>query len=68
MKADGSDSRVITNMPTGADGVTVSPDGKLILFTSDVLSRLYPRERGVPARITTPSATVQLSFKTTQAR
>lgn len=36
MKADGSDARAITNIATGADGVTVSPDGKLILFTSDV--------------------------------
>ncbi len=36
MNADGSDSRPITNLPTGADGVTVSPDGKLILFTSSV--------------------------------
>ncbi len=36
MKTDGTDARLLTNMPTGAGGVTVSPDGKLILFTSDV--------------------------------
>jgi dipeptidyl aminopeptidase/acylaminoacyl peptidase len=39
MKADGSDSRPVTNLPTGADGVTVSPDGKLIL----VVSNIYPQ-------------------------
>ncbi|MBV8073356.1 MAG: S9 family peptidase, partial [Acidobacteriaceae bacterium] len=36
MNPDGSDSKQLTNIPTGADGVTVSPDGKLLLFTSDV--------------------------------
>ncbi len=36
MNADGSDAKAVTNVPTGADGVTVSPDGHLILFTSDV--------------------------------
>ncbi len=36
MKADGTDVKQITNVPTEADGVTVSPDGKLILFTSAV--------------------------------
>ena len=36
MNADGTDPKQITNIPTGADGETVSPDGKLILFTSDV--------------------------------
>ncbi|MBV8550922.1 MAG: S9 family peptidase [Acidobacteriaceae bacterium] len=36
MNPDGTDAKELTNLPTGADGVTVSPDGKLILFTSDV--------------------------------
>ncbi len=36
MNADGSDAKAVTNLPTETDGVTVSPDGKLILFTSDV--------------------------------
>lgn len=35
-KADGSAARMVTTLPTGADGVTVSPDGQIILFTSDV--------------------------------
>ena len=36
MNPDGSDSKQVTNVPTEADGVTVSPDGRLILFTSAV--------------------------------
>lgn len=36
MNADGSDQKQITLLPTGADGEVVSPDGKLVLFTSDV--------------------------------
>ncbi len=36
MNADGSDPKAVTNLPTEASDVTVSPDGKLILFTSDV--------------------------------
>jgi dipeptidyl aminopeptidase/acylaminoacyl peptidase len=36
MNVDGSGVSQITNLPTGAEGVTVSPDGKLMLFTSDV--------------------------------
>jgi dipeptidyl aminopeptidase/acylaminoacyl peptidase len=36
MGFDGSDQREITNLPTGADGVTVSRDGNLIIFTSEV--------------------------------
>ena len=36
MNADGSDQKQITSLPTGADGEVVSPDGKLILFTSEV--------------------------------
>jgi len=36
MGFDGSEQHAVTNLPTGADGVTVSPDGNLIIFTSDV--------------------------------
>lgn len=36
MNVDGTGARSVTNLPTGAEGVTVSPDGKLMLFTSDV--------------------------------
>ncbi len=36
MKADGSDAKAVTNIPTEADGEAISPDGKLILFTSAV--------------------------------
>ncbi len=42
MNADGTDPRPITNLPTGAGGVTPSPDGKLILFTSDVYPACAP--------------------------
>ncbi|MBV8705769.1 MAG: S9 family peptidase [Acidobacteriaceae bacterium] len=42
MNADGTDPKQITNMPTGADGETVSPDGKLILFTSEVYPSCTP--------------------------
>ena len=42
MGADGSDQRAVTNIPTGADGVTVSPDGGLIVFTSDVYPGCAP--------------------------
>jgi dipeptidyl aminopeptidase/acylaminoacyl peptidase len=42
MKADGTDARPLTNVPTGAGGVTVSPDGNLILFTSDVYPSCAP--------------------------
>jgi dipeptidyl aminopeptidase/acylaminoacyl peptidase len=42
MGADGSDQRAVTNLPTGADGVTVSPDGGLIIFTSDVYPGCSP--------------------------
>ncbi len=42
MKADGTDVRGVTNISTGANGVTVSPDGKLILFTSDVYPACAP--------------------------
>ncbi len=36
MDSDGSNARQITNMPTDAEGETLSPDGHLILFTSAV--------------------------------
>jgi dipeptidyl aminopeptidase/acylaminoacyl peptidase len=36
MGPDGSDQRAVTNVPTGAEGLTISPDGNLIIFTSDV--------------------------------
>jgi dipeptidyl aminopeptidase/acylaminoacyl peptidase len=42
MTPEGADDRPITNIPTGADGVTVSPDGSLILFTSDVYPSCTP--------------------------
>lgn len=42
MNVDGSDSKPVTNIPTGADGVTVSPDGKLIVFTSDIYPECTP--------------------------
>jgi len=42
MNPEGADARPITNIPTGADGLTVSPDGNLILFTSDVYSSCSP--------------------------
>ncbi len=42
MNLDGSDSKEITNLPTEAEGVTISPDGKLILFTSAVYPACEP--------------------------
>ena len=36
MDADGANPKQITNLSTGAGGVLPSPDGKVILFTSDV--------------------------------
>jgi dipeptidyl aminopeptidase/acylaminoacyl peptidase len=36
MNADGSDPRQVTNLATGAGGVSVSPDGKHVIFTSGV--------------------------------
>src|SRR5579875_56537 len=36
MNADGTDAKPVTAVPTEADGETISPDGKLIVFTSDV--------------------------------
>jgi dipeptidyl aminopeptidase/acylaminoacyl peptidase len=42
MNPDGSDQKQITTVQTGADGVLVSPDGKLILFTSAVYPSCAP--------------------------
>jgi len=39
---DGTDARPITNVPTGADGVTISPDGNLVMYTSDVYPACEP--------------------------
>ena len=36
MDADGGNAKPVTTIPTEADGVTVSPDGKNLLFTSEV--------------------------------
>ena len=36
MKADGSEQKAITTIPTEASGVIVSPDDKWIVFNSDV--------------------------------
>ncbi len=36
MNSDGTDPKVITSLPTEASGLTLSPDGHLILFTSAV--------------------------------
>lgn len=36
MNADGSEQAAITNISTGASGVIVSPDGKFVVFNSDV--------------------------------
>src|SRR3954453_5315201 len=36
MNADGSDQKQVTFLPTGAEGEVASPDGKLLLFTSEV--------------------------------
>jgi dipeptidyl aminopeptidase/acylaminoacyl peptidase len=42
MNPDGTDQKQITTLATGADGVLVSPDGKLILFTSSVYPSCAP--------------------------
>jgi dipeptidyl aminopeptidase/acylaminoacyl peptidase len=39
---DGTDARPITNVPTGADGITISPDGNLVMYTSDVYPACEP--------------------------
>ncbi len=47
MNPDGSDGRQVTNLPTEADGVLVAPNGKFIVFTSDV----YPGCAPSPATV-----------------
>lgn len=42
MAADGSDAKAVTNLPTEAEGETVSPNGKLLLFTSLVYPSCAP--------------------------
>jgi dipeptidyl aminopeptidase/acylaminoacyl peptidase len=42
MNLDGTSPQAITNVPTGADGSTLSPDGKLLVFTSDVYPACSP--------------------------
>ena len=44
MNADGSDPKPVTNISTEATDVTVSPDGHLILFTSDVYPACTPAD------------------------
>ncbi|MBV8867555.1 MAG: S9 family peptidase, partial [Acidobacteriaceae bacterium] len=44
MNADGSDPKPVTNIPTEASDVTVSPDGHLVMFTSDVYPACEPRD------------------------
>src|SRR6476646_7789536 len=39
---DGTEGRPITNVPTGADGVTISPDGKLVVYASAVYPACEP--------------------------
>lgn len=50
MNVDGSDQKQITDLPTGAEGQTLSPDGKLLLFTSEVYPQCAPADAkpGVP--------------------
>jgi dipeptidyl aminopeptidase/acylaminoacyl peptidase len=42
MNPDGTDQKQIISLPTGAEGETVSPDGKLIAFTSEVYPACTP--------------------------
>lgn len=42
MAPDGSDAKAVTNLPTEAQGETISPDGKLLLFTSLVYPSCAP--------------------------
>ena len=44
MDASGADPKAVTNIPTEAAGVTLSPDGHLILFTSDVYPDCAPAD------------------------
>lgn len=42
MNADGSDQKQVTSVPTEVDNEIVSPDGKLLLFTSEVYPDCLP--------------------------
>ena len=44
MNADGGDQRQLTRLPTGADGEIVSPNGKLLVFTSEVYPHCEPQD------------------------
>ena len=44
MSADGTDQRQVTRLPTGADGEIVSPNGKLLVFTSEVYPQCEPQD------------------------
>jgi dipeptidyl aminopeptidase/acylaminoacyl peptidase len=46
MNADGSGATELTNLPTEAEGEIVSPDGKLLLFTSLVYPACQPQSAG----------------------
>ncbi len=39
---DGTEARPVTNLPTGADGVAISADGKLVVYTSAVYPACEP--------------------------
>ena len=45
MDTDGGDARQVTNLSTEADGVLFSPDGKNLLFTSEVYPGVRRRRR-----------------------
>lgn len=42
MNADGSDQKPLTDIPAGAEGEVVSPDGKLLLFTTEAYPQCAP--------------------------
>jgi dipeptidyl aminopeptidase/acylaminoacyl peptidase len=42
MNPDGTEAKAVTNVPTDADGEMISPDGKLVLFTSKVYPECTP--------------------------
>ena len=49
MNPDGSDQKAVTNIPTDADNETLSPDGKLLVFTSDVFPACAAAPSSSPA-------------------
>lgn len=49
MNADGSSPLPITNLPTEAEGETISQDGKQVLFTSTVFPACAPANATAPA-------------------